>query len=194
MAAWARPFVIAVAATFGLCQAGVATAQELQKKRTFGWRGEGKSHVQMRSVMAPVQPGPNAPGFVQTPVTVVLTVKDNAKVAEVCGLGPRINDALMQVWWQHPIPYGYLFDPASADNKMLMNSARDERQKAVDAYLLKVINDAIGGGGQVTEVLVIEGSMTMGGGVISKLPFASRLGCTELEPTEDDKGKKADGH
>lgn len=194
MLARVRTSVIAVVAAAGMLVAGAAAAQELQQKRTFGWRGAGKSHVQMRSVIAPVQPRPNAAGFVQTPVTVVLTVKDNSKVAEVCGLGPRIADALMQAWWQRPIPYDYLFDPGKSDSAMRMNTERSADQLALDRYLLDIINRAIGRGERVTEILVIKGSMSMGGGAISKLPFSSVLGCTELEQKEEEEKEKAAGH
>lgn len=190
-----RTAAIAVLTAIGMLAATAASAQQLQQKRTFGLRGKGASHVQMRSVMAPVRPAPSSRGFVQTPVTVVLTVKDNAKVAQVCGLGPRITDALMREWWGHPMPLDYLYDPGKSDNKMLMNYYRTPEQKAEDARLIAVINEALGED-QVSEVLVIKGALNMGGGAISKLPFSSALGCSELEQAREKKkgGEHGGGH
>lgn len=189
MVAGVRVVAVALITAVGVLATTSAGAQELEQKRTFGLRGSGNSHVQMRAVMAPVQPAPGARSFVQIPVTVVLTIKDNSKVAEVCGLGPRITDALMQQWWEHPIPYDYLYDPAKTGHKMMMSYQRTGAQKAEDSRLIGAINAALGLH-QVTQILVIKGAIHMGGGAVSKLPFSSVLGCSELAQ----KKKKKAGH
>ncbi len=166
--------------------------EELQKKRTFGWRKKGRAHVQMRSVMAPVKPRKSSKRPVQTPVTVVLTIEDNSKVGKVCGRGPRISDALLQAWWTKPLERSYLFGGNSKKKKKAVkNARRTPEQKAEDQRLLKVINKAVGDRkAKVSEILVLAGTRRTGGGTMSKLPFSSVLGCIELEQKKKENKKK----
>jgi len=68
-----------IAAT--LAVANAVEAAELQKKRSFGLRGEGDAHIQMRSMMAPAKRSKKSRRATQTAVTVILAVKDNKIVA-----------------------------------------------------------------------------------------------------------------
>ena len=122
------------------------------------------------------------------PVTPVLTVAAKDKVGHVCSLGPRINDALLRAWYEKPMTLDYIFDPDKTKEKVYRISKTDA-QKAEDGRLLASINGALGDQ-LVNDILVIKGTRQMGGGAISKLPFASVLGCAELEeaaPAEDEK-------
>ncbi len=169
-------------------------AQELQKKRTFGWRKKGEAHVQMKSVLAPVKPKKNSKRPVSTPVTVVLTIEDNSKVGKVCGLGPRISDALLQAWYTKPIERSYLYDARKNKGKTVKSDYRTPEQRTEDVRLLAAVNKAVGDPkAKVSEILILAGTRRMGGGAITKLPFSSVLGCVELEQkkkAEDAKKKK----
>ncbi len=170
-------------------------AEELQKKRTFGWRKKGEAHVQMKSVLAPVKPKKTSKRPVSTPVTVVLTIEDNSKVGRVCGLGPRISDALLQAWWTKPIERSYLYDSSKNKGKTVKSDYRTPEQQVEDERLLKIVNAAVGDpDARVSEILILAGTRRMGGGAITKLPFSSVLGCVELEKKKqeaDAKKKKA---
>jgi hypothetical protein len=75
-----------------------AQDDELQLKRSFGLRGSGESHVQMRAILAPVKRKASSLSTAKIPVTPVLTVIEKDQVGHVCKLGPRITDALLQAW------------------------------------------------------------------------------------------------
>ena len=75
-------------------------ASDLNKKRTFGLRSGGEGHIQMRSLMAPVQKSANSKRTTTIPVTVILTVKNNKNVGKICDQSPRINDSLMSAWYK----------------------------------------------------------------------------------------------
>ncbi|MEX0694868.1 MAG: hypothetical protein WD075_10515 [Rhodospirillales bacterium] len=154
-------------------------SDQLQLKRSFGLRGDGESHVQMRSMLAPVRRNKNTRSSVSIPVTPVLTVVTKDMVGHVCKLGPRISDALLQSWHAEPMTLGYIFDPDKSAEKAY-RIAKTEEQKAEDSRLIAAVNNALGDA-LVSDILVIKGTRQMGGGAISKLPFASVLGCTELE-------------
>lgn len=165
-----------------------AGAEQLKLKRSFGLRGKGESHVQMRSILAPVKRSASSRSTANIPVTPVLTVAAKDKVGHVCSLGPRINDALLRAWYEKPMTLDYIFDPDKTKEKVYRISKTDA-QKAEDGRLLASINGALGDQ-LVNDILVIKGTRQMGGGAISKLPFASVLGCAELEeaaPAEDEK-------
>ena len=176
---WCKVIALIVPlARLGVEQAA-AQSDELQLKRTFGLRGEGTSHVQMRAVMAPVKPSPESNRMSQIAVTPVLTVVSKDKVGHVCKLGPRITDALLRMWFEKPIVMANLFDPAQSGERVYRVSKTPEQQ-VEDTRLIKEINKALRDE-LISEILVVKGVRQMGGGTISKLPFASVLGCAELE-------------
>lgn len=156
-----------------------AQSDELQLKRSFGLRGTGESHVQMRAILAPVKRKASSLSTAKIPVTPVLTIVQKDKVGHVCKLGPRITDALLQAWYAKPMTLQYLFDPNKSTERIYKIN-KTAYQQAEDARLIKAINKSLGDN-LVSEVLVLKGARAMGGGAISKLPFASVLGCAELE-------------
>ncbi len=157
--------------------------EELKLKRTLGARGEGESHVQMRSMLAPVKRRATSKSFSNIPVTPVLTVVSKDRVGHVCKLGPRISDALLRAWYAQPMTIGYIFDPDKSQERIYRISKTPE-QKTEDQRLIATINEALEFD-LVSDILVIKGARQMGGGAISKLPFASLLGCAELEGSVD---------
>ncbi len=179
------------AAIFSAITTASAQTETLQLKRTFGLRGGGESHVQMRAILAPVRRSAKSLSTVKIPVTPVLTVVAKDKVGFVCTLGPRITDALLRAWYEQPLTLEYLFTPGASTERAYRIS-KTESQQAEDARLLaeinKVLNEEL-----VSEILVLKGTRQMGGGAMSKLPFASVLGCAELEQAapEDDEKKPA---
>jgi len=176
-----------IAAT--LAVANAVEAAELQKKRSFGLRGEGDAHIQMRSMMAPAKRSKKSRRATQTAVTVILAVKDNKKVGKICNLAPKINDSLMRAWYKKPIPPGYLYDREKRKGKTKVNYRRTPAQRAEDNRLIKVINRAIGAN-EVHSILVIQGTMRGAGGGLARLPFSSVNGCDELEKSEKKKKRK----
>lgn len=186
-----RPATLTLFLIFAFCLATFpALAEEkLQLKRTFGYRGDGESHVQMRSVLAPVKRSATSSQTANIPVTPVLTVVAKDKVGYVCQLGPRITDALLRAWYAQPMTLDYIFDPDKIKEKIYRIS-KTPSQEAEDARLVGAINKALSEE-LVSEILIIKGAKQMGGGAISKLPFASLLGCAELEaaPKEEEKKK-----
>ncbi len=177
------------AATLGVVGApSVAGADQLKLKRSFGLRGEGESHVQIQSMLAPVKRNAKSRSTANIPVTPVLTVVAKDKVGFVCTLGPRIKDALLRSWYEEPMTLDYIFDADKTKEKVYRISKTDA-QKAEDQRLIAAINKALGED-LINDILVIKGTRQMGGGAISKLPFASVLGCAELEqakPAEEEK-------
>jgi len=168
--------------------AGSASSEQLQLKRTFGLRGHGESHLQMRSMFAPVKRNEKSRSTANMPVTPVLTITTKDKVGYVCSLGPRISDALLQAWYAKPMLLSYIYDPDKSGEKAYRESKSPDEQ-AEDERLIRAINAALGDE-LVTEILITKGALQMGGGAISKLPFASVLGCAELEkkaPAEEKK-------
>lgn len=180
--------LLAVLACVGLSLVGPmsdawAQSDELQLKRSFGKRGSGESHVQMRAMLAPVKRKASSLSTSKIPVTPVLTVIEKDKVGHVCKLGPRITDALLQAWYIKPMTLKYLFDPNKSTER-IYKLDKSPYQQAEDARLIKAINHSLGEN-LITEVLMLKGARAMGGGTVSKLPFSSVLGCAELEQTVD---------
>ena len=166
--------------TVGLLSSSLAfAASDVSKKRTFGLRSGGEGHIQMKSMMAPVQKSAKSKRTATVPVTVILTVSNNKHVGRICNQAPRINDSLISAWHKKPIPLGYLYDRAKTKGKTNVTYRRTKAQKAEDKRLLKVINRAIGTK-EVEQILVLKGIMSMGSGAITRLPFSSVNGCDEL--------------
>jgi len=163
-------------------------AEQLKLKRTFGLRDSGESHVQIRSMLAPVRRSAKSSSTANIPVTPVLTVATKDKVGYVCTLGPRISDALLRSWYAQPMTLDYIYDPDKTKERVYRIS-KTTAQKAEDERLVAAINKSLGEA-LITDILIIKGTRQMGGGAISKLPFASVLGCAELEnaaPSEEPK-------
>ena len=168
--------------------AGELDAKTVERKRTYGLRKEGKGHIQMRSMIAPVKRSAKSRRSQNTSVTVILTVKSNKNVGKVCRKGPRISDALLRAWYKKPMTKDYLYDK-DARRKTKVNYRRTPAQKKEDKRLIGVVNKAIGTK-DVTGIMVLKGSMSMGGGTVTKLPFSSVNGCDELQEEEKQKKKK----
>ena len=142
-------------------------------------------------MLVPVQRRPGSLSTVNIPVTPVLTVIQKDKVGHVCKLGPRITDALLRAWHAKPMTVDQMFDLDKVQEKTYRIS-KTESQQAEDIRLLTAINGALQDK-LVTEILVVKGIRKVGGGAISKLPFASVLGCAELESADPEPEKKS-GH
>lgn len=188
MGMWLNKKALAIAVCVGASLLALTTeawaqSDELQLKRSFGARGTGESHVQMRAMLAPVKRKASSLSTSKIPVTPVLTVIEKDKVGHVCKLGPRITDALLQAWYTKPMTLQYLFDPNKTTER-IYKIEKSPYQQAEDERLIKAINQSLGDN-LVTEILMLKGARAMGGGAVSKLPFASVLGCAELEQTVD---------
>ena len=128
---------------------------ELQIKRSFGLRGDGVGHVQIRSIMAPVKRSATSNRTGKIPVTPILTVTTNEKVGFVCRLGPRVTDALLRAWFEQPLILGQIYDPDQVGEPVYRVSKTDE-QRAKDARLVKAVNLALQEP-LIQDILVVKG-------------------------------------
>ncbi|MDA0998754.1 MAG: hypothetical protein O2944_11170 [Proteobacteria bacterium] len=183
--------VLAAFAVFGAAEP-VSADEQLKLKRSFGARGTGESHVQMRSILAPVRRSAKSKQTSSISVTAILTITEKSKVGFVCKHGPRINDALLTAWYEQPMTLDYLFDPEKNDQNVFRTS-RTAEQKARDARLIGIVNGVVAGD-FVSEIMVLRGTRKMGGGAVAKLPFASVLGCAELDSSEKKDEEKKKSH
>lgn len=166
-------------------------ASGFRHKRSFGRRELGPAYVQMRPIMAPIRRTQKSKTR-QAPVTVVLTLSENAQVRNVCDLSPRINNALLRAWFSKPVELSYLFQPEK-ENKSQNARTRANKtsaQQEEDARLIKAINTALGAD-HVSEILVFLGTRRQVEGSISRLPFSRN--CAELERAEEPPAEKKDG-
>jgi len=179
---WCFVAVGLIAATQFVTETASAQTQKdegVSKKRSFGLRGDGVGHVQMRPMMALVsKKGTNRTANLA--VTVILTVKSKSKVGPVCNYGPRISDALLRAWDRKPLTLDYLFDRGKSGGKTNVSYRRNKSQKKEDKRLIRAINKALGKK-DVTGILILKGALSMGTGAITKLPFSNVNGCDELE-------------
>lgn len=115
-----------------------------------------------------------------------LYVRDNSRIGQICNKGPRISDALMQAWYQQPMTADYLHD-LDARGDIKSDYRRTPAQQVEDRRFITIVNAALGTT-DVSGILVIKGTISMGGGAVTKLPFSSVNGCDELQ--EDKSTKK----
>lgn len=179
-----RLLVIAIVLFVGMT-VGATHASEINQRELFKSRvpGQNEAYIQLRSVLAWVKRSAHSSATARVPVTIILTLKSFEDVPRVCKLSPRLNDALVLSWSREPLTLGYLFRPERISEKIYQLD-KTPWQHAVDSRLLKAIN-AVVEGEPVSEILVIMGARTLGGGVMSRLPFSSVLGCAEVEEELD---------
>lgn len=186
-----RLFVNAIVVFVGMSVGGTC-ASEINQRELFKSRipGQNEAYIQLRSVMAWVRRSPHNLATARVPVTIILTLKSYKDVPRVCKLSPRLNDALVVSWSQHPLTLGYLFRPERVSEKLFRIDKTPE-QNAVDSRLVTAINDVVEGQ-PVSEILVIMGARSLGGGVMSRLPFSSVLGCVEVVKEIDEAAAAAE--
>lgn len=152
-----------VAALYGAglgIAASAWAAEPVPKKPTLEDLITLPSHVQLLPMNAPIDyTSPNT-----TPITVYLKAADPEDVGTICRYAPRIADAIMQELYARPIPV--------KQRHVILDTVPDR--------LLKPVNDALGKR-LVSSIEIMFGAQSMGGGVISKLPFGSAGGCTGVK-------------
>lgn len=165
MRAYRLWFVAATAAVLA-----VAAAADAAEKKGNGDKPdiremiEPPSHVQLLPLSAPLRN--KNPGT--TPVTVYLGAVNKYDVGEICRRAPVVNDAILRELYADPIP---------VRNRMLVLDG-------IGTRLVAPINRALGRT-LVKEVFIVAGAQSMGGGVVSKLPFGSSSGCTGIKDIMD---------
>ena len=104
-------------------------------------------HVQLPSFMTPVL----APDGTRTTaaMTLFLEIRVPEEAREVCQMAPRVQDAVLQDLFAHPVPQG-------AGNRMDLTG--------LGARLAIAVNQALGGRIAIVDVHVFEGVMTSGTG------------------------------
>lgn len=154
-----------------------------EKEDTLGWRRPGPKHIQLSSIMAPVRSGGS---LASVPITVVLKTTDAEAVPVICGLTPRVNDAVLAELYRRPITM-------KPDREMDLDEAGLRLKDPVNRALGAVL---------VEQAFIVPGTKKMGSGSLSRLPFASVFGCRELKldggngdakEKDKDKGDKGGG-
>ncbi|MEO5336983.1 MAG: hypothetical protein H7841_08825 [Magnetospirillum sp. WYHS-4] len=146
------------------------------KEDTLAWRRPGPKHLQLASLMAPVE---SADGLRKSMVTVTLVIKTltSDDVPKICSLTPRVNDAALTELHRRPIRL-------RPDREMDVDEAGPRLKAPINRALGKAMAD---------EVFIVPGAKKMGSGSMSRLPFASVFGCRELKLDESASDKKKDG-
>lgn len=160
-----RRFVFAAAVVFAL--APRAAMAQLP--------GE-NNHIQMKFIMAPVKDYKGR-SRAPMPVTPVMTVPRADDAAVVCQSAPRINDAIIGVFFSHPL--------------ILQRDGHLRLENAGPA-LVGPINRALGKA-MVSEVYLIQGGKKLGKGVMASLPFATTQGCGRVLDEYEARMKKLKG-
>lgn len=139
-------------------------------------RSEGTKHVQMKSFMAPAYIVGKR-GTHQRPLTVVMEVPDYNKVHGLCRQSARIQAKLIEVLFSYPIPTikGREIDMDLAEKELIPR-------------LVWSVNRAVRDKKAISNIFLIDGTKSLGGGMKSRLPFSSVLGCKELreEPKKEE--------
>ena len=126
------------------------------------------SHVQLRHIMANVQPKPGALIPEVRAMTPVMTVPKAADVATVCQLAPRAAEAILHYFQKNPAPL--------AANRHINIDAVNAKHADIAAF----VNRALGKN-MVSEVYLVEGGGdSMATGTSARLPFAQIQGCSRV--------------
>ncbi|MCR4378896.1 MAG: hypothetical protein NUV50_12490 [Rhodospirillales bacterium] len=126
------------------------------------------SHVQLRHIMASVQPKPGALIPEVRPMTPVMTVPKAADVATVCQLAPRAAEAILHYFQKNPAPL--------MANRHINIDAVNAKHADIAAF----VNRALGKN-MVSEVYLVEGGGdSMATGTSARLPFAQIQGCSRV--------------
>lgn len=124
------------------------------------------THIQLNPIMVPVT------GRRSAPVTIYIEASNKEDVGNICNYVPRLLDAIFKVLSRNPVPV--------RRSRLVLSD--------VPAQLLQPMNMAIGsnedGKNQIKEIFVVAGAVRMGGGSISRLPFARINGCHSIRQAE----------
>ena len=129
------------------------------------------THIQLAPIMIPVE------GRRSAPVTFYLEASDKKFVGNICNYIPRLRDAIFKELSRHPVHV--------RNRKLIL--------KNIPQRLLNPMNESIGnqiiGTHQIKEIYVVAGAVRMGGGSISRLPFARINGCQSIRRAEAERMK-----
>lgn len=160
------------------------------RKKNFKTDGKQSeyAYVQLGAMLAPVKRNQTNLSTVKVPITIIVSLNSSEELGYFCKLTPRVQDALVVSFSEAPLTLSYLFDPSKLTSKAYRLD-KTEEQKLVNKRLILAMNKSVENN-LVVDVLVIKGAKSLGGGVSSRLPFSSILGCTEVEKEEKEKEKK----
>ncbi len=129
------------------------------------------THIQLNPIMIPVE------GRRAAPVTVYLEASNKKYVGNICNFVPRLLDAIYKVLTRNPVPV--------RRSRLVL--------KNVPQQLLFSMNQAVGnrefGNSQIKKVFIVAGATKMGGGSITRLPFARINGCRSIRRAEAERMK-----
>lgn len=140
-----------------------AAGAKKEKPEAKSW--EVPSHIQLAPFMVPIDYHLQS----STVVTFFLEAADRKDVGRICAYVPRIRDAIFQVLSREPIPV--------KNRKLVL--------KNVPKQLLGPINNAFDRP-MLDNIYVTAGAVRMGGGSITRLPFARINGCRTIKKKQDE--------
>lgn len=153
----------------GLCALILATAAagaaDTKKEKPEAKAWEVPSHIQLAPFMVPIDYHLQS----ATVVTFFLEATDRKDVGRICAYVPRIRDAIFQVLSRKPIPV--------KNRKLVLRNVPEQ--------LLGPINEAFDRP-MLDNIYVAAGAVRMGGGSISRLPFARINGCQTIRKKQDE--------
>lgn len=120
--------------------------------------------LQLKHILAPVQKSPGSMATALRAITPILIVPHDFNAPVVCQRAPRVTEALLQFFMQHPI--------AVNDQRRLDLHALDEQKTQMAAYANRAL-----GLKAVSAVYILEGGKSMTTGVASRLPFKNATSC-----------------
>ncbi len=160
-----RRFAIAAVFVTGLVTlAASVTASENKPKDEAAWIVP--THIQLSPLMVPVA------GRRSAPITIYLEAADKKFVGNICNYVPRVRDAILKVLSRNPVPV--------RKRKLILSGLARQLLNPMN----KVIGNKIIGDRQIKEVYIVAGAVRMGGGSISRLPFAQINGCQSIRQAE----------
>jgi hypothetical protein len=157
------------AALFSFLSVVVAVAEKKEVKDEAAWVVP--THIQLNPIMVPVT------GRRAAPVTLYIEASNKEYVGNICDNVPRLLDAIFKVLTRDPVPV--------LRRRLILGD--------VPGQLLLPMNEAIGnnpsGIKQIKEIFVVAGAVRMGGGSITRLPFARINGCRSIRQAEAERMK-----
>lgn len=130
------------------------------------------SHIQMAPFMMPVA------GRRTAPVTLYLKARSKKFVGNICNYVPRMRSAILEVMTREPVPV--------KRRKLILDGVSRRLLNPMNA----VIRDNSFGKKQIAKIYIVVGARKMGGGTVSRLPFASINGCQSIRRAEAARIKK----
>jgi len=161
--------VLLASAVFTALILKTAAAVAAEKPEAKAW--EVPSHIQLAPFMVPIDYHLQS----STVVTFFLEATSRKDVGRICAYVPRIRDAIFQVLSRDPIPV--------KNRKLVLDHVPEQLLGPINRAFDRPMLDSI---------YITAGAVRMGGGSISRLPFARINGCQTIRKKQDELRKARD--